>query len=177
MARTQFGVDLPGTARLQSGMAEKSLSELPRDLRALFTKGNDALQRENFDYAIDLFNQVLAREPGTFDCRRALRTAQLRRAGNGGGFFKKVWGSASSSPLVVKGQLALRQDPAEALQIAEQILNGDPSSSAAHKLVVESGYRHGAAAHGHVVARDSHGQLAQGQGRGDQVRQLAGRHG
>ncbi len=45
-------------------MAEKSLNEIPRDLRMLFTKGNDALQRDNFDYAIDLFNQVLAKEPG-----------------------------------------------------------------------------------------------------------------
>jgi len=45
-------------------MAEKSLNELPRDLRVIFTKGSEALQRDNFDYAIDLFNQVLARNPG-----------------------------------------------------------------------------------------------------------------
>ena len=43
-------------------MAEKSLNELPRELRMLFTKGNDALQRENFDYAMDLFCQVLAKD-------------------------------------------------------------------------------------------------------------------
>ena len=45
-------------------MAEKSLNELPRELRMLYTKGHDALQRDNFDYAIDLFNQVLAKQPG-----------------------------------------------------------------------------------------------------------------
>ena len=46
--------------------------------------------------------------------------------------------SAGSSPLVAKGHMALSKDPAEALKIAEQILNGDPTNSAAHKLVVEA---------------------------------------
>jgi tetratricopeptide (TPR) repeat protein len=119
-------------------MAEKSLNELPRDLRMLFTKGNDAMQRENLDYAIDLFNQILAKEPGLYDCRKALRTAQMRKAGKGGGFFKKMMSSAGSSPMVAKGHMALGKDPVEALKIAEQILNGDPHSSGAHKLVVEA---------------------------------------
>lgn len=119
-------------------MAEKSLSDLPRDLRVLFTKGNDALQRENFDYAIDLFNQVLAKEPAVFDCRRALRNAQFKKAGDGGGFLKKMWGNASSAPMVAKGQVALRKNPAEALQIAEHILNHEPTNSGAHRLVVDA---------------------------------------
>jgi tetratricopeptide (TPR) repeat protein len=119
-------------------MAEKSLNSLPRELRALYTKGHDAMARENYDYAIELFNQVLAKEPALFEVRKELRTAQFSRAGSGGGFFKKMLSGASNSPLVAKGQLALHRDPAEALQIAEQILNHDPSSSAGHRLVVEA---------------------------------------
>src|ERR1051326_6400250 len=121
-------------------MAEKSLNELPRELRMLHTKGSEALQRENFDYAMDLFCQVLAREPGLYDCRKALRQAQFRKNGEGRGFFKKMLSSASSSPHVAKGQLALRKNPAEALEIAEQILNSDPTNSGAHKLVVEAAH-------------------------------------
>jgi tetratricopeptide (TPR) repeat protein len=119
-------------------MAEKSLNDLPRDLRGLFTRGSDALQRDNFDYAIDLFNQILTREPAQFEVRKALRTAQIKKAGTGGGFFKKMLSTAGSQPLVAKGHMALSKNPAEALQIAEQILNGDPSNSAAHKLIVEA---------------------------------------
>ncbi len=119
-------------------MAEKSLNELPRELRMLFTKGNDALQRDNFDYAIDLFNQILAKEPAIYECRKALRTAQMRKAGSRSGFFKKMLSSAGSSPMVAKGHMALSKDPAEALRIAEQILNGDPTNSGAHKLVAEA---------------------------------------
>lgn len=119
-------------------MAEKSLNELPRDLRMLFTKGNDALQRDNFDYAIDLFNQVLAREPALYECRKALRQAQTGKAGSGRSFFKKMMSSAGSQPMLAKGHMALSKDPLEALKIAEQILNGDPTNSGAHKLVVEA---------------------------------------
>ncbi len=119
-------------------MAEKSLNEISRDLRPLFTKGSNALQRDNFDYAIDLFSQILQKEPGLHEVRKALRTAQFNKAGSGGGFFKKMWTSAGSSPMVAKGQMALRKDPAEALSIAEQILNSDPHSSAAHRLIVEA---------------------------------------
>ena len=120
------------------GMAEKSLTDISRDVRVLYQKGHDALSRENFDYAIELFNQVLEKEPGLYECRKALRVAQAKKAGGGRGFFKKMLNSASASPLVAKGQLALRKNPAEALQVAEQILNSDPHSSAGHRLVVEA---------------------------------------
>jgi tetratricopeptide (TPR) repeat protein len=119
-------------------MAEKTLTQISRETRLLFQKGNDALARENFDYAIDLFNQILDKEPTLFDCRKALRTAQFKKAGGGGGMFKKLWSGASSSPMVAKGQMALRKSPLEAIQIAEQILNSDPYSSGAHRIVVEA---------------------------------------
>ncbi len=119
-------------------MAEKGVNDIPRDVRPLFTKGNDALARENFDYAIDLFTQVLAREPRIYDCRKALRVAQFGKAGSGRGFFKKAWSSASASPQVAKAQMALRKDPVEALAVAEQVLGSDPNNSGAHKVVVEA---------------------------------------
>lgn len=113
------------------------MSEINRDVRLLFQKGNDALVRDNFDYAVDLFNQVLQKEPALFDARKALRVAQSKKSG-GGGFFKKAWGTASSSPLVAKAQFTLRNNAAEALQIAEQVLNNDPTNSGAHKIIIEA---------------------------------------
>ena len=119
-------------------MAEKNINEVPREARLLFTKANEAVQRENVDYAITLFNQVLEKEPGFFDCRKALRAAQFQKCGGGGGFFKKMWSGAGSSPQVAKAKMALGKNPAEAMAIAEQILNGDPNSSAAHRIIVEA---------------------------------------
>ncbi|MFZ0827305.1 MAG: tetratricopeptide repeat protein [Verrucomicrobiia bacterium] len=119
-------------------MAEKSINEISREARLLFVKANEAAQRENLDYAISLFNQVLVKEPGFFDCRKALRAAQLQKCGSGGGFFKKMLSGAGSSPQVAKAKMAMSKNPAEAMAIAEQILNGDPNSSAGHRLIVEA---------------------------------------
>ncbi|HMP81253.1 MAG TPA: hypothetical protein PKA41_00935 [Verrucomicrobiota bacterium] len=120
-------------------MAEKQINQLPPDQRRLFTKGSEALTRENYDYAIDLFCQILAKAPEFHECRKLLRAAQQRKTGTTqSGFFKKMLSSAGSSPQVAKAQVALRTNPADALAIAEQILNGDPYSSAAHKIVVDA---------------------------------------
>ena len=119
-------------------MAEKTITEISREARTLYTKAQEAAQRENIDYAIALYNQVLEKEPGFFECRKALRGEQIKKSGGGGGFFKKMLGSAGSSPLIAKGQLALRSNPAGALAIAEQILNSDPNSSGGHKIIVEA---------------------------------------
>jgi len=119
-------------------MAEKSLNSIPRPLREQYEKGLAALQRQNLDYAIAIFNQVLLKEPGFYDCREALRAAQFKKTGGKSGFLKKVFGTASNSPLLARGQLALRNDPLEAIAIAEQILNGDPGSTAAHKMLADA---------------------------------------
>ncbi|HEV2435890.1 MAG TPA: tetratricopeptide repeat protein [Verrucomicrobiae bacterium] len=119
-------------------MAEKEINEISRDARVLFNKANEAAQRDNLDYAIALYNQVLEKEPGFFECRKLLRELQFKKTGGGGSFFKKMLSGAGSSPLVAKGQFALRTNPAGALAIAEQILNGDPNSSAGHRLIVQA---------------------------------------
>jgi len=121
-------------------MPEKSVNEIPRDLRPIFTKGNDALARENFDYALALFHQVLAREPAVFECRKALRKAQAAKADakGGSGFFKKVFSSAGSLPQISKAQMALHKNPVEAMAIAEQVLDSDPTNSGAHRVIVEA---------------------------------------
>ena len=118
-------------------MAEKSVNEISRDDRKAYEKGNDALIRENYDYAVSLFTQVLEHEPTFYMGRKALRTAQAKKSG-GGGFFKKAFSSVGSSPLVAKGQIALRKNPVEALHIGEQILNNDANSSPGHRLIAEA---------------------------------------
>ena len=120
-------------------MAEKQLNEISREARLLYTKGTEAAQRENLDYALNLFCQALEKEPAFFDCRKALRAVQIRKTGGGGGgFFKKMLSGAGSSPQVAKAKMVMGKNPAEAMAIAEQILNSDPASSAAHRLIVEA---------------------------------------
>src|SRR5512136_2629966 len=117
-------------------MPEKKLNEIPRDLRDLYQKGVTALQRLNFDYAITILNQVLQKEPAFFDCRQTLRAAQFKKAGGGSTFLKKMLGGAN--PQLAKARISVQKDPLDALDTLEQILNSDPSNSAAHKLLAEA---------------------------------------
>ena len=119
-------------------MPEKTLNDLPRDMRMLYNRGFEAFQRENYDYAIEMFTQILTREPHVFEIRKTLRAAQIGKSGAAGGFFKRAFSSASASPLVAKGQMALRKSPLEAIQIAEQILNADANNASGHKLLAEA---------------------------------------
>jgi len=57
---------------------------------------------ENYDYAIRSVTQILAKEPTNYDVRKLLRASPARKAGGGGGFLKKIWGDAKSSPLIAK---------------------------------------------------------------------------
>jgi len=119
-------------------MAEKNLNEIPIDARKLYEKGKEALSRENLDYAIALLTQSVDKEPAFFDCRKALREAQFRKAGESKGFFKKMLSGAGSSPQVAKAKMAMSKNPAEAMSIAEQILGTDPNNASAHRIVVDA---------------------------------------
>jgi predicted Zn-dependent protease len=117
-------------------MPEKSVDQIPAAQREMFDKGVAALQKNNLDYAVTLLLQVVKNEPGFYECREALRAAQHKRAGNrGGGMFRKLLGSASS---LTRGQMALRSNPFDAIIIAEEALNDDPSNMAAHELLAEA---------------------------------------
>lgn len=106
--------------------------------RDLYEKGIAAMERNNLDYALVIFNQILSKEPGFYECRERLRGAQLKKAGSGGGFFKKVLGAAGNSPALAKAQILLRTNPVEALRSVEEILNSDPNNVLAHKTLAEA---------------------------------------
>lgn len=119
-------------------MPEKSSNEVPRNVRELFEKGQLAYQRNNFDYAIQILNGVLDQEPGFFEARQLLRATQIQKPKEKTGLFRKLVGGAGNAPALAKGQLALRNNPKEALSAAESILNSDPNNTSAHKLLAEA---------------------------------------
>lgn len=123
-------------------MAEIGFDDISIEARTLYQKGTESLERKNLDYAVALLQQLVTREPAFFEGRKALRAAQFAKGGGGGsgggGFFKKMLSGASNSPLLAKAQIALRNNPAEALAAAEQMLTTDPHSTAAHKVVAEA---------------------------------------
>jgi len=116
-------------------MPEKGINEVPRALREQYEKGVAATQRNNLDYALSILTAILKQEPAFFPAREALRDAQFRKVPERRGFLKRMVRSAGSSPQLAKAQIELRNHPEQALHTAEQLLNSDPHSVAAHKIV------------------------------------------
>ena len=105
----------------------------------MHSKAVEAAQRENWDYAVTLFAQVLEKEPAFFDARNSLRLAQAKKTGAvTGGFFKKMMSGAGASPQITKAKFSLNKNPAEAMAIAEQVLNADANNSSAHRIIVDA---------------------------------------
>ncbi len=116
-------------------MSEKTVDQISVTLRDMYEKGIAAIQKNNLDYAVTLLSTVLRQEPSFFDGRQALRAAQFKRSGGKASFFRKFVGAAST---LTKGQLALRNNPQEALIVAEEVLNEDPSNKDAHELLADA---------------------------------------
>ncbi|MCF7669233.1 MAG: tetratricopeptide repeat protein [Verrucomicrobia bacterium] len=119
-------------------MSEKRLNDVSHSLRELYEKGNAAFQRKNYGYAVEIFNQILKCEPSFYAAREALRAVQFKIAGEKRGLFKRVFSTAASSPLIAKAQLSVRNNPVQAINAMEQILERDPYNTMAHKTLADA---------------------------------------
>ena len=119
-------------------MPEIDESELPKELRGKYDHALAAVNKKNHDYAILLLKDLLKRAPGFVEGRIVLRESQRNKKG-GGGLFSKIVGTATSSPALAKGEMALRKgDHAAALALAEEVLTDDPASKPGHRLLAEA---------------------------------------
>jgi len=108
-------------------MAIVKLEDLGRPVRAMFEKGASALERENYDYAIDIFSTVLESEPNLLQARKLLRAAEIKKfKDKGGGELAHSISSISGIGGVMGASAAMKKDPLKALAKAEKLLQKDP---------------------------------------------------
>lgn len=104
-------------------MAEKKFEEASRKARDLFQKGTQCMERDNFEYAMDLFLSVLDMEPNLTRARSALRAAQVKQYQT-----KKVSHAMTSLSGMGKKMKAgglLKKEPLQALRLSEELLCKD----------------------------------------------------
>jgi tetratricopeptide (TPR) repeat protein len=118
-------------------MPEKTADNIDRRAKDLYNKGLAAFERNNLDYAIEMFMQTLAIEPDFLQCRKLLRAAQLKRT-ESDGKLKQMMAAARVTPLLGKAKMAAGKAPLEAIAIAEQALCEDPRNGQAMLILAEA---------------------------------------
>lgn len=108
-------------------MAEVQLDNAPRKVREIYAKAFTAVERNNLDYAISMFEAVLELEPRLLQARKWLRAAEIRKFNEaGGGASKHLMAFLTNLPTFFAAQSKLKKDPMQALKLAEKLIKADP---------------------------------------------------
>ena len=118
-------------------MAEKNSSNINPTAKGFFDKALQALDRNNLDYAIEMFIQCLNIEPNFTQARQYLRATQMKKTESAGG-FKRMFTAAKLTPLLTKARVSLQKNPTEAMTLAEQALTEDPKNGQALVILAEA---------------------------------------
>ncbi len=118
-------------------MPEKTLDNINRMAREQYQKALSAMERNNYDYAIEMLQQCLALEPSFLQGRKHLRAIQMKRAETHGA-FRRAMSGAKLQPLMMKARAILAKNPTEAMVLSEQALSEDPKNSQALQLLAEA---------------------------------------
>ena len=110
-------------------MPERDHTAVGGEVRQLWEKGYDCVEKKNYDYALELLSMALEQDPSFFECRMALRAAQMKKHENAGR-LAKLAAVATTAHHLAQAKLALsKKNNFGALVHAEKILCADPENS------------------------------------------------
>src|SRR5438045_1845537 len=116
-------------------MAVKTEKELSEPLRALWLKVVTAIELRNFGYAISLLQGILKQEPEFLTGRQLLRRAEVTKSKSA----KKSFFNVSTAPIgVMKAQRESKKNPKRAIEMLEELLEGEPYNRQANLLLKEA---------------------------------------
>jgi tetratricopeptide (TPR) repeat protein len=116
-------------------MAVKTEKELSESLHALWLKAVTAIELRNFGYAISLLQEILKQEPEFLTSRQLLRRAEVTKSKSA----KKSFFNISTAPIgVMKAQREIKKDPKRAIEMLEEVLEGEPYNRQANLLLKEA---------------------------------------
>ncbi len=108
-------------------MAEVTLENAPRKARELFDKGFAAMERNNLDYAMDMFLAALEIEPKLLHARKFLRGAEVKKFKDSkSGAATHVIAMLTQLPAYLSASAMTKKKPEQALKAAEKLMRADP---------------------------------------------------
>lgn len=108
-------------------MAIVTKDNVSRKARDFYEKGFAAVERGNFDYAMEMILHALELEPGFFEARKLLQAAAVRKfkTSNGGAITHLTTTLSGFIPAMV-ARTKIGKKPLDALHEAEKLISKDP---------------------------------------------------
>lgn len=119
-------------------MSLKTDRELNPTSRNQYVRAKDAAASKNYDYAINLLQAVLRDEPLFLDGRHYLRAVEISKHQGLSKFQQQMVGMKVASSAMKLSNVG-KKEPAEQLNLAEEVLALDPFHSKANILVGDAG--------------------------------------
>lgn len=125
------------------------------EIEALYKRASEAFQKHSYDYARDLYQQILTFSPDHEKAHEALKVTIIRK-------FQEQGATSKIKLFAMKGQFEVQlkatKDPQKRMELCLKFLNDDPTNSKVRAILAESlltmGHSNGAAAEGRMALQD-----------------------
>ncbi len=120
--------------------APVNVRQLSKKLRTLFRYGEDAFDKNNYGYAIEMYRRVLRSQPACHEVRTKLHEAQVKKTGGKPNALVSFWAWTVSQVMDMYNQAALlrKEKYSEAIDLGEYCLTLDPTCPAAAMVVAKA---------------------------------------
>lgn len=115
-------------------MEEVALKDLDNRLQKQVENARKAVDK-NPSYAVDILQNICARNPGCLEIRKILRQAQHRARGASNSPIVKAMRKVIALPVSLMADSKVKKDPEKAMVEAEKILSKDPACVPAYKML------------------------------------------
>jgi tetratricopeptide (TPR) repeat protein len=132
------------------------------DVSKLLDKAEVAFERKNYDYAVDLYLQLLELQPNHTDARKRLRAVEIRKFQEQGVTSSNpmAWLSGAG-PLLAAGFFYAIRKYEKAMQACEQFLKKDPHNASVLTLLAQAAAKAGYNDTAILVYEDLRGRMGE----------------
>ncbi len=130
------------------------------EIDALYKRADEAFQKHNYDYARDLFHQILAFKPDHEKAHEALKVTVIRK-------FQEQGATSKIKLIAMKGQFEIQlkatKDLTKRMELCQKFLNDDPTNSKVRAVLADAllnlGHSNGAGAEARMTLQDEPGNI------------------
>lgn len=95
------------------------LKDIDKRLRKLVDRGEDAARQKNYSYAMEMFRELLKKEPGALEVRQRLRDLQYQRLEGNVSAMHQMWANILSIPFWLWSMALLKGEDEKVIKAAD----------------------------------------------------------